>query len=108
MGDKTSQKEKWGEVTNYAPTESDLRWCRELVDLLKDGGIWGCDWGIYRIYKKDKKLEMETVNPLMAAGEFAENHARTVKAFGMIGWEVSISKEVWKQRGEKDVNEEAF
>jgi hypothetical protein len=69
-------KEQW------EPSDSDLAWCRDLLSIIKDGGVWGCDAGIYRMDHADKKMTR------VAKGSNEKMHEMNVVAFGKIGYEV--------------------
>ncbi len=71
----------------WEPLESDIAWCQRLLDMVKDGGVWGlpgCQC-IYRIDKKAKRLV------LVSGSDLEETHQRNVICFGQLGW--SVTKE---------------
>ena len=71
-------------MTKWTPKPSDLAWCRNLVRIMKDGAIWGCNNGVYRIDKKGNTLTL-----LLRADDFSlEDHERKIVAFGAIGYTV--------------------
>ncbi len=72
----------------YEPSEIDLQWGRMMVNILKDRGHWGCDWGLYQLDQVDKRVILILRNPAYPEELFQENHAKTIKCFGAIGWEV--------------------
>lgn len=72
----------------WIPTESDLEWSRNLLRVIKDGGTWACDAGIYRIDHANKKLVRVLKSSLMG-GEADEDMARQIAvAFPKVGYEV--------------------
>ena len=50
-------------MTDWNPSESDLEWQKNLLESLKDGGVWATSFSVY--VKKGKKLVMihTTDNP---------------------------------------------
>ncbi len=69
----------------WKPVPSDLQWCQNLVDSLKDGGIWGSSQtGVYRIDKKGKTLTLLSRSPDFTEVDFRRN----VVAFRAIGYTV--------------------
>ncbi|HPE06274.1 MAG TPA: hypothetical protein PLW50_00980 [Smithellaceae bacterium] len=43
-------------TTKWEPQQSDIDWQRNMLDICKDGAIWGSNAGIYTIDKKRKVL----------------------------------------------------
>lgn len=70
------------------PTEAVLNWCRNLVDTIADGGIWGIPRSqiVFRIDRPAKKL-------ILIIGENDDpDFIATKQVFRHIGWTV-VGKE---------------
>jgi hypothetical protein len=65
-----------------------LEWCRQLVRILKDGGVWGIPRsGItFRVDKQNKKLI------LVIGNETDDDFIATKRVFKQIGWEVTAEQ----------------
>ena len=72
----------------YNPKPEDIAWARMTVGVLRDGGHWGCSWGLYRVDKASKTITLIEKMPHFPHGDFLENHRKTVAVFGKIGYEV--------------------
>lgn len=66
----------------WTPTESDLKWCRNLIEMIKENGIWECDAGVYRVEHSNKRLVRLEAN----FNEYM--HDLNVIAFREIGFEI--------------------
>lgn len=78
-----------------AVLEEHKRWCENLVNTLKDGGVWGIPRSglIFRVDKGGKQL-------LLVAGDpTSTDFPATVENFGAIGWKVvnAIDDEKYRQ-----------
>jgi hypothetical protein len=70
---------------DWKPRPSDIEWARNFVLILKDGGIWGNSFGVYRLERKSKTLRLiEVINEHLRE----EIHDRSVKVFAELGWKV--------------------
>lgn len=66
-----------------------LNWCRNLVDTLRDGGVWGIPRsGI--VFKVDKKKQCLI---LTVGEETNEDFIATRRVFRQIGWDVLTQDE---------------
>jgi hypothetical protein len=72
----------------YEPTLQDIAWAKRTVTLLKNGGVWGCSWGMYQINKTEKKVELLMVNPAFAKDELNDLFHMTEQTFKAIGYTV--------------------
>jgi hypothetical protein len=72
-------------MTSWTPTVSDLNWCRSLLAIIKDGGIWASDIGAYRVDFDNQRLTLEIRSPFFDS----DDHQRNVVAFKAIGWTVT-------------------
>lgn len=73
----------WKPKEDSFPSPSDLAWCRNLLRIIKDGGVWACDAGVYRMDHSNKKMTRVT------KGSNEGMHGMNVVAFGKIGYEVT-------------------
>ncbi len=78
--------EKQMDNDSWESSASDLQWCRNLIGMINDGGVWGTSAGAYQIDKANKKLTLITRTYI--PGTYEAIHLRNVKAFKAIGWEV--------------------
>jgi len=68
----------------WQPTKEDIAWQERMIDACSDGAVWGTTAAIYRVNKKEKKLEV-----IQFTGVHKETvHDRIVKVCKAIGWEV--------------------
>lgn len=72
----------------YRPTPRDVAWARDLVRVLKDGGVVQTSVGRYRIDKVRKRFTLEHPpdpwdNPVLLA-----MHHRHTYVWGEVGYEV--------------------
>ncbi len=73
----------------YQPTERDKKFAKEMVRVMKDGGIMmnPADWVPYRF--NHKKRELVCAQPeLLRACVPAEMHGRHKAVFATVGWKV--------------------
>jgi hypothetical protein len=70
----------------WIPTANDIEWCRRLVQLTRDEALWGNSFGVHRINKGKKQLQLVEVWDESFRRTI---HDRNVVAFGMIGWKVT-------------------
>lgn len=73
----------------WEPTESDIEWQKNLLDICKDGAIWGAAAGIYRIDKSRKTLVRT------APGVDEGTHDRIVIVLEKLGWK--MEEGLWKE-----------
>lgn len=73
-------------MDNWKPSESDLAWCRRLIDMLNDGAMWGTSAGVYKIDKISKTITLMAATGIPDTWEAI--HLRNKVAFGAIGWTV--------------------
>ena len=68
----------------YEPQPSDLVWLKDLLETLKDGGIWAvpCSASTFKINKQDKTLT------LLAGDINNPTNQRTVAVAAAMGWSV--------------------
>lgn len=69
----------------WEPKESDIAWQQNMLDICKDGAIWGADSGIYRIEKQRKVLVRIALGTSMGAEETNERIKIVLKK---LGWEM--------------------
>ena len=74
----------------YIPNQDDLNWVKNITNLVKDGGIWGCWWGAYILDQKNQKLVLN--NLVSDDPNVGEMLHRTEQTFEAIGWTVDHSK----------------
>lgn len=79
----------------YKPTTADLNWAKMTVGMLKDGGHWGCSWGLYRIDKTSKVVTLTEKTPWFPEEAFKENHLKTKVVFKAIGYDVTEETKEW-------------
>lgn len=76
-------------MTDDREPESTLEWCRQMVRVLRDGGMWGIPRsGI--VFKVDKKKQCLI---LRVGAETNEDFIATRRVFGQIGWDVFTQAE---------------
>lgn len=73
----------------YQPTEADLAWARNLIYFLKDGGLWGCSWGVYKINKEERVIELQTVSPDFSPEALSDLLHKTEQMFNALGYKVT-------------------
>ena len=68
----------------YEPQPSDLVWLKDLLETLKDGGIWvvPCSTSAFKINKQDKTLT------LLVGNINDPTNQRTATVAEAIGWAV--------------------
>jgi hypothetical protein len=68
--------------------ESVLEWCRNLVRVLADGGVWGIPRSglVFRVDKEGKRLI------LIAGDRYNDDFYATKRVFKQIGWGVECSE----------------
>lgn len=68
----------------WEPTQSDIEWTRNLVAMIKDGGVWGQpgSQAIFTFFHSEKKYTLEDTLCIDQ-----ETVARTCKVLGILGWE---------------------
>jgi len=72
-------------MTDWEPRDSDIEWVKDLIRILKDGGIWVPPaMGFFTIDKQAKTFTMTAKTP----EHDAELFERTVKACKAIGYTV--------------------
>ncbi|NDD52328.1 hypothetical protein EBZ39_00350 [bacterium] len=74
---------------NSGEPESTLNWCRNLVETIRDGGVWGIPRSgvIFKIDKKKKCLI------LTLGSEYNPDFIATRRVFAQIGWDVLTEAE---------------
>lgn len=74
-------------MTTWEPSDSDVRWLAGIIELLKDGGVWGTSSGIFRIKKTNKIAQL-------VMGDFDDEQTqRTVKVLVKMGYVVENKAE---------------
>jgi hypothetical protein len=76
--------------SNNVPPDHIIEWCRQLVDTIRDGGVWGIPRSglAFRVDHKNKRL-------VLSAGE--KEHGdfyATQHHFSFIGWAVVTEDEI--------------
>ena len=71
-------------ATPYEPQPSDLVWLKDLLETLKDGGIWAvpCSASTFKINKREKTLTLLDGNPDDPTNQ------RTATVADALGWVV--------------------
>jgi hypothetical protein len=66
------------------PSDAVLEWCRQVVRVIADGGIWGIPRSntIFRVDHKKKRLV------LISHGDDGSDFLATQRVFKNIGWDV--------------------
>jgi hypothetical protein len=74
---------------SYKPTEVDLEWARNMLDLVKDGGllIYPATMVQYRLDHKNKKMTLENPEQLDEFPSFVI-HQQTIEVFKVLGYAV--------------------
>lgn len=75
--------------SNNVPPDHILAWCRNLVDAIRDGGVWGIPRSglVFRIDHKNKQLV------LTSGREADDDFLATQHVFSYIGWDVVAESE---------------
>jgi hypothetical protein len=69
----------------WEPSESDIEWCRNLLNVIADGGMWITSNGTYVVDHKSKTITLI----LRGACWFEQGlHDRNTKAFAKVGYRV--------------------
>lgn len=68
----------------FSCPESSIEWCRNLVAMLKDGGVWAIPRSML-VFRVDKQTQTLT---LVSGDRDSPDVAATREAFGCIGWRV--------------------
>lgn len=78
------------EKEEYQPTEMDKQWLCNLIAIMKDMGIWGTSFAVYRVDKKNKVLKLtEAEIPFVPSEPNNEvDKARVAAVAQAIGWKV--------------------
>lgn len=75
--------------SNNVPPEHVLAWCRQLVRVLRDGGVWGIPRSniAFRVDQKNKQL-------VLTVGDASDDDFKATKhVFSFIGWSVVAKDE---------------
>lgn len=82
---------------NDAPKPEDVEWCRQLIRVTKDGGVWGIPRSgtVFRFDKNNNRLVL-----IIPGNDDGSDFAATKTHFAVIGWDVVTEEEV--QNAEKD------
>ena len=75
------------------PSEETLEWCRNLIDTLTDGGVWGIprSGATFRVNKQAKTL---TLIPIEGTSDLAQGDFDATKiVFAKIGYRVITNGE---------------
>jgi hypothetical protein len=71
---------------NWKPSETDLMWCQNLVNIIKNGGAWGTSAGIYKLHHETKTMTL--IYKTGIPGTYEGIHLKNIIAFKVIGWQV--------------------
>ncbi|NBT75139.1 hypothetical protein EBZ80_18285 [bacterium] len=68
------------------PSENVLEWCRNIVRVIADGGVWGIPRShtIFRVDHKNKRLVL-----LAPGNDDGADFEATKRVFKHIGWDVT-------------------
>ncbi len=69
----------------WVPGLGDLNWCRRTFALIKEGGIWSCSAGVFRVWKSEQRVE------LVAVGHDSNLLERTRSIIWLMGWSYSAA-----------------
>jgi len=65
----------------YKPSPSDITWLRNLIELLKEGGVWGIprSGGVFTFYKESKEYTY-------LGNREHQADTRTITILAELGW----------------------
>lgn len=68
----------------WTPRQSDIDWTRNLISMLKDGGVWAVpmNGNVYRFNKVTQTVSLEI-------GTADDTHQRFLACLKAIGWQFS-------------------
>lgn len=77
----------------FSPTSNDVQFARDMINIVKDGGIWVWkDTGLRYQFHHQVKV-MELLNPeLLKNPKIAEEHNKTVVTWEYVNWKVIPEK----------------
>lgn len=76
----------WKPTLKWEPTDSDIAWQRNVLTLLKDGAVWGTSFGIFKVNKSDKTVELTQGDP------DHECNQRILIVFARLGYKFATPK----------------
>lgn len=79
----------------YRPTDRDVQWTKNVIDLVKNGGVWGWpDTGLFYVFRHSVKV-LQLKNPEMIERDpiLYEKHRQAVETFKVLGWTVLPSQD---------------
>ncbi len=83
----------------YEPTEVDITWAREMIDLINEGGTlaYPATELIYTLHHHEKLMVLQ--NPEIIVNRFDSFviHLKTTAVFGSLGWRMA---EMWGGRSQ--------
>jgi len=79
---------------NNVPKPEDVAWCRQLIRVTKDGGVWGIPRSgtAFRIDKNNNRLVL-----VVPGNDDGEDFAATKTHFAVIGWDVVMDAKLKEQ-----------
>jgi hypothetical protein len=89
-----ARREEMIEKGTWTPRPSDIEWAKNFVLILRDGGVWGNSFGVYKINHKKKVLKLIGIFD----ERFRESiHDRSVKVFAELGWKITDNTKKGKE-----------
>ncbi len=77
------------EPDNWEPDNKAVEWAKNLLAMLKDGGMWASDNGLCQVDHKKRTMTLILKSPHFCA----VTHARSVKTFGALGYQLIIAEQ---------------
>jgi hypothetical protein len=78
-------------ATYWQPSDSDLQWCRNLIELFSEHATWETSQAIYQV---DKPARTLTVSEVKLPQIHEREHAKVRITFELLGWTVKELNDV--------------
>ena len=64
-------------MEEFIPKESDKEWLKNLLGMIKIGGVWGTSWAIYKKVDEQTLAVVKNIEDSYVLGSIEENVNRT-------------------------------